>query len=857
MGNYISSDFEIQSDDITGVIDRALILDRLSLADPTLSDSLVHIRGGTKVFNVNRLLHGLDPVTSGDPYDGLDGLECKKDGVTGRALPTLGGSGGQSIAGVTATGSHGADIHLPPIADAIAAIHLIGPGGQEWWIEPSAGLTAGSEADTQAALQHIATTVPGAADEMCSGIIVKKDDAFFRSALVSVGRMGFVYSLVIKTVPAFKLTETRAEDVWEKLKNRLTASTFFDTVRDLRFIQILIDPFGNGTHDCRIAKRVDVTCDTPNHLASSGTGFDFQSLLCKQQDVRVFIPLLLVALGAILAAIYGLTVLASAEFAAASALAAIPFVGWALAAAMYAIWAATLVAIAGLTATAVALTALIAFLTLSGSLTAGDLIAAIANFAYGAGLKSLMKSVMVMLFNSNYPVTDNGQPWTETRLGWLIMDTYGYKFEDFCQKVDSMEIAFDLAGATSVNEGYIAFVDDVLSIFADLYDRNIAVAGIMSLRYTSKTTALIGMTRFPTTCHIEIPILRKFSGNAEFIARVQQSAIQHGGVPHWGQLMATYTGTDIDHLHGADLTTWRNTLTSLIQVGGGSSNLTFSNDFTVTYHLEPFGLPANCAPRKPFPPVNLGVFSGPNTAVKSTDGDAIVDNVDSGFTLELTSQHGAITIQHKVDQHSAATLTACGSVTIGEKIDQHSQATILAHGDVTIGQKIDQWSTGIITSTRGGIHIGQKIDEHSQATLKAEREIRIDQKVDQHSRATITTQRSIEIGEKVDQHSVATMTAGTTVHIGQKIDQHSVVTIVAHGDVHIDQGIDQHAVADITSLNGNIIIGEAVDGQAQATLRAPNGHITIGQKVAGGASVQWSALSFTCPDTGGGFVTPI
>jgi hypothetical protein len=75
------------------------------------------------------------------------------------------------------------------------------------------------------------------------------------------------------------------------------------------------------------------------------------------------------------ATIAGLVVLAGVELAAASALAAIPFIGWALAAVMYAIWAATLVAIAALTVTA-ALKALIAYLAASGSMTAGDLIAA-------------------------------------------------------------------------------------------------------------------------------------------------------------------------------------------------------------------------------------------------------------------------------------------------------------------------------------------------------------------------------------------------------------------------------------------------------------------------------------------------
>lgn len=43
-------------------------------------------------------------------------------------------------------------------------------------------------------------------------------------------------------------------------------------------------------------------------------------------------------------------------------------------------------------------------MTLAGSMTAGDLIAGIANFAYGAGLNWLMKRVLVALAPSS------GQP---------------------------------------------------------------------------------------------------------------------------------------------------------------------------------------------------------------------------------------------------------------------------------------------------------------------------------------------------------------------------------------------------------------------------------------------------------------
>jgi hypothetical protein len=224
----------------------------------------------------------------------------------------------------------------------------------------------------------------------------------------------------------------------------------------------------------------------------------------------------------------------------------------------------------------------------------------------------------------------------------------------------------------------------------------------------------------------------------------------------------------------------------------------------------------DCSTGGPWPSVNLGTRSGPANSAETYDGDCLIDKLDNSYHLTLQSRHGGITINHKIDQHSTANLTACGQVFIGETIDQHSTANI---------------------STHRGVHIVLKIDAGSTVTINADKEI--------------------EIGQTIDQWSGVNMTAGTTVHIGLKIDQHSTVTIIADGDVTIDQGIDQHAVVDITSNNGDIIIGQAVDGNADATLRAPNGSVTIGQKVAGGAKVKWHALSFNCPDTSGGSVTAI
>jgi subtilisin family serine protease len=265
-----------------------------------------------------------------------------------------------------------------------------------------------------------------------------------------------------------------------------------------------------------------------------------------------------------------------------------------------------------------------------------------------------------------------------------------------------------------------------------------------------------------------------------------------------------------------------------------------------------------CARGGPYDAITLGTLRGPGELVRSDEGDVTLDRVADSFALELTSLHGSIRIRQKVDQHSKARLEACGTVTICEKVDQHSRVEIRARGDVTIGQKVDQHSQVEIESSVGGIEIGEKIDQESQATLKARRKVHIGQKIDQHSRAEIVADGDVVIGEGIDQHSNAEITSlNGEILIGKKINEYSQVKIVAAGDVVIGEGIDQHSNVEITSLNGAIRINKAVDGNAHAVLRAPNAEIMIREKVAGGATVEWSAQAFTCPDTSGGTVTQI
>src|SRR6185295_8378200 len=52
------------------------------------------------------------------------------------SFPTLGGSQGQTLAGAMSTGTHGGDHAYSSVTDAIRALHVVVPGGKEYWIEP-------------------------------------------------------------------------------------------------------------------------------------------------------------------------------------------------------------------------------------------------------------------------------------------------------------------------------------------------------------------------------------------------------------------------------------------------------------------------------------------------------------------------------------------------------------------------------------------------------------------------------------------------------------------------------------------------------------------------------------------------
>lgn len=186
------------------------------------------------------------------------------------ALPTQGGgAGGTTLAGITATGTHGSDFIRKPLADYIRAIHLIGPGGKSYWIEPS---------DSRRITDQRGWSNSDLGKE---GIQPIYDDNLFDAVKVSVGRFGVIFSIVYEIIEPYQLVERRDREVWTNIKSVITKENtppfpkFAWTNRDLkekiepkrdRFLQLdlSLGTWHDGKHRdsyCYVTRRAELEPD--------------------------------------------------------------------------------------------------------------------------------------------------------------------------------------------------------------------------------------------------------------------------------------------------------------------------------------------------------------------------------------------------------------------------------------------------------------------------------------------------------------------------------------------------------------------------------------------------------------------
>lgn len=604
---------------------------------------LVHVEGGIKVHDLN----------------------CRLDAL-GLAMPTLGGSNGQALAGVIATGTHGTDVDAPPIADAVQAIHLVGPGGKEWWIERDYERGAITDLDRMAEAKQRGL--------LCADARVEYDTSLFRAVLVSLGRMGVVYSYVLRAVDAFTLRTNRRTGLWttESAALRNVASPYGAN----RWLEIFVNPYPNaaGDHDCVVSTKNPATgtiqADAPivkNELAYfCESPHITEILVAVQLGLPLVVATVVATASATLAPLNGIPIVGPFVFASAMAALVAPF--------------------------ALLQTALAALFVPNPGANFAELLANVVNLLVTAGQKSVIPLIVSSLAGSVRPLAEDG----------TIKESFrSYTGQRMCPEVpapntncerqmEGMELAFDMTpGKTNLFD----FVDDVFAEADRLFAADQPAAFGMSLRFTAATEALLGMQQWSRTCSVEIFALRGVASTSRFFTKLYELGEKHGANPHWG-LMHELTAAQVRN-HYPKLSEWRQALRFIIDGGGGRAE-TFQSRFSIARGLEP----------EQYMPPTVVVTLDPNGETDPYDFGTLQlhDRKSVTFHFAAAGQHQLRVLGHDADGGFALKDIPASSL-LGTPMIPHNLEVDYVASSAQPGEEIRVRAT--VVGTRAGVVTGR------------------------------------------------------------------------------------------------------------------------------------------------------
>jgi hypothetical protein len=145
-----------------------------------------------------------------------------------RALRTSGASNGQTIGGSLGTGVHGSAIDVGGIESQVAGVQLL-TATQNLWIERASAPTL------------------SAAFAAKLGATLVRDDAKFEAAIVSLGALGIIHAVLLKTTGRYLLNSSLSHIPIGQIATAMNTLNFAgsgipDTTRRPYFFQTIIDP---------------------------------------------------------------------------------------------------------------------------------------------------------------------------------------------------------------------------------------------------------------------------------------------------------------------------------------------------------------------------------------------------------------------------------------------------------------------------------------------------------------------------------------------------------------------------------------------------------------------------------------
>jgi hypothetical protein len=575
----------------------------------------VHVEAGKRIY---QLYSELDWPAENDPK-GLAMELFTRYGIDkyfgSWAFRTLGGAGGQTIIGALTTGTHGGDFLQPPIADSVAALHVVSDRGKHYWVEPAMQLEGIPLIDDAKLNDLYGAASYGGPDNF----EIIRDDDVFDALLVSSGRFGVIYSVVVRAVRQYMLHEELRQDIWQNVRTLIgeyhselyNAPNTAPQGAKSRFLQVAVclTPHANFSRNlCGVTKRWNVKYNPvtgepngreerrgsllepataqrpwprfrfagsshpyspdPDHpnvakeaslLERACSNADFMIGILEEvcEELREFIENNAVAVGGAIAAV----AIIGGLHTLLGLLAALAF-----------LLAILLLIVAALRAS-------------GGGERLGQVLDDVREAMLDQPTAELrIAGIFVWQMIAYKLFSSQQEPWDYDAISYTVMDRRNYLDASCEVNVDSIEVFF-----SADDPMLIAFVDALTAFETRQEFQGKAFVGYASIRFTGKTRALIGPQRWERTAIVEVACLKDVEGSVELIefAIALSRDPNFRGILHWGQRNESDVndiqlrfGDANDPQNGA-LGRWRQALTRITR--GGKQ---FSSAFTVQTGLE-------------------------------------------------------------------------------------------------------------------------------------------------------------------------------------------------------------------------------------------------------------------------------
>jgi hypothetical protein len=440
----ITEDFLVETDQLNAVLTSVL---GSALNPRGAGLQLVHVEAGIKVRDL-----------------------CNYLDSQNLALKTMGGSDGQSLVGILSTCVHGPDFDRGPVPDMVRAIHLVGPGGTQYWVEESAGIT------DPVGLQSALGIDPAN---------IHYDDNWFNAVITTVGTLGIVYSVILEVEYQYDLIQDISADTWPGIRAQLVGSAPFQPPN--RCVQVVIDPA--TPHGCFLYKRHDAPATKPAPYSIDALGVFCTTALAD--------AIVTVAGGAV-------------AFLSAAA----PLIG--LLPPPLDVTYATLLATG--TATAVDVAPLVAAIRLLGPGALGDVIATALN-----GHPRLTAHAVTYMTNASIPVG------TTQGFAHTIMSSPNPG--ECVARGFALEMAFDTTDGSHLRfvDESLPLLDQWFTEEGLVLGGWFSLRFVGRSR-----AYLAPQNRCDRTCMAELVGLRALTSTVPILDRLEDLGRKHGGIQHWG-----------------------------------------------------------------------------------------------------------------------------------------------------------------------------------------------------------------------------------------------------------------------------------------------------------------------------------